>query len=103
MTTQKAYVTNVKRQPQETTTRMVVEFDPRPESAAVWNTRERAQNACREFESFAVRVPARADAVCKGFEVEERARYQFAVFCEYPSSRVTTDVLEVENPAHIES
>jgi hypothetical protein len=84
--TEKAYVTSVRTQPQETTTRMVVDFDPCPASAAVWNTRERAQNACRELESFAVRVPTRADTACKGFGVEERAPNQFVVFCEYPSA-----------------
>ena len=88
MTTQKAYVTNVKPQLQETGTRVVVEFDPDPEGAAVWNTREQAQNACREFESFGIRIPAHADMECKGFRVEERAPNRFVVFCEYPSDPV---------------
>jgi hypothetical protein len=87
MTTQKAYVKNWREQPQETHTKVAMEFDPGPERAAFWETREQAQNACLDFESFRITIPSIGSRACKGFGVEERAPKQFVVFCEYPSER----------------
>jgi len=85
MPAQKAYVKNWKEQPLETRTQVIMEFEPGPESAAVWETREQAQNACRDLESCRITIPSVGGRACKGFGVEERGPKQFVVFCEYPS------------------
>jgi len=84
MHAQKAYVKNWTKQPLETHTQVVMEFGPDPEGAAVWETREQAQNACRNFESCGITISAFGGRACKGFGVEERAPKQFVVFCDYP-------------------
>jgi hypothetical protein len=62
-----------------------MQFDPSPKNAAIWETREQAENACRNWEALPVPVTISGRGVCKGFEVEQLASREFVVFCEYPS------------------
>jgi len=86
--TLKAYVKSWKEQPVESHTKVSVQFDNGQEKAALWETREQAQNACREFESLGVTISSRGGQPCKSFAVEERAPKEFVVFCEYPAETV---------------
>jgi hypothetical protein len=92
----KAYVSNWNRQsiPGQNS-RVTVEFDPSPEGALRWETREQAENARRGVEEYdPIGIPAAEGRPCKRFVVEERAPKEFVVFCEYPSEQLAPAQLQ---------
>jgi hypothetical protein len=65
---------------------VTVAFDPSPERARSWETREQADQVRRGLEEYdPIRISAAKGRPCKGFKVEERAPGEFVVFCEYPN------------------
>jgi hypothetical protein len=58
-------------------------FDPDPEKAAHWPTKEAAAFDCEALKVMNVEVttPDGAKHRCTGFEVEERTPDRFVVFC----------------------
>jgi hypothetical protein len=61
-------------------------FDPRPENAAHWGSREDAEKDCVLFNNHQIVVPSSmgGNHTCKDFKVEQRAPNEFVVFCVAP-------------------
>jgi hypothetical protein len=61
-------------------------FCSRPDNAAYWETRERAEQDCVFFDQqqITISLPDCATRVCQDFQVEERPAGDFVIFCEVP-------------------
>jgi len=61
-------------------------FCSRAENAAVWDTREGAENDCVLFNHHRIVIPSSEGGtyICRDFKVEERAPGEFVVFCMAP-------------------
>ena len=59
--------------------KVIIECDPYPENAMVWNTKEEAEHACRSFGSLDLSVEGYEP---KNFRVEETSVSQFVVVCD---------------------
>lgn len=86
MTSQRAYVCGLQPLQLETHTQHNVFFRLGPERALAWQTREDAERERRNFfDGVEIKIPAIDDRVCKNFRVEERARNEFVILCDYPA------------------
>jgi len=63
--------------------KVLIECDPYPENAMVWNTKEEAEHACRIFASLDVLADGRN---YKNFRVEEMSVAEFVVACDCVSA-----------------
>lgn len=61
-------------------------FCSRAENAAVWDTREGAENDCVLFNRHQIVIPSSNGGpyVCRDFKIEERAPGEFVVYCVAP-------------------
>ena len=61
-------------------------FDSRPEKAACWQTKERADSDCALLNHLQIEIPSSNGGthVCNGFKVEKLPSGNFAIFCEAP-------------------
>jgi hypothetical protein len=84
--TQRGYVVGYKPYPLETHTHYNVAFDPVPERAIAWETREEANAFCRSvLEGLDIKIAAHDGRLCKNFRVEDRAPNEFVILCDYPA------------------
>ena len=77
----KAYVRNSRERPVPGhPSKVIIEWDPQPENAMAWVTKEQAERACRNFTS----LDLSADGYdYKNFRVEETSVAQFVVVCDW--------------------
>jgi hypothetical protein len=61
-------------------------FGSKREDAAFWDTREKAEDDCVNYDNLPITItsPEGRTHVCGGFTVEERAPNEFVVFCMIP-------------------
>ncbi len=69
-------------------TRLKVQWTLRLEDARSWKTRSSAEEICQELPGHNIKnETAEGQQVCNNFQVEERARGEFAIFCTQHSSK----------------
>jgi hypothetical protein len=81
----KGYVRKWERREDPKDNRIDYWFCELAKDAAVWDTREKAQNDCAIFNlGIEIIVPPASVYVCRDFKVEEFEPNQYVIFCEAP-------------------